>query len=59
MNNEYVMTQLNIQQNKYKLTGSSVIHFKPNKKKFTLSVIDELFMLLGILFLFYLLIITL
>lgn len=46
------MTQLHLQQHKYKLTGSSVNKFKSNKKQYKLSSIDKLFMFISLLFLF-------
>ncbi|CAG9412385.1 hypothetical protein NVI2019_NGLDDFDA_00844 [Providencia alcalifaciens] len=47
------MTQLNLQQHKYKLTGSSVNKFKSNKKQYKLSSIGKLFIFFSILFLFF------
>lgn len=54
MDSEEIMTQLYIQQYKHKLTGSSVSNFKHKKKQNKLSTADKVFMVISILFLFYL-----
>lgn len=48
------MSQLYIQQYKHKLTGSSVNNFKHKNKQNKLSTVDKVFMAVGILFLVYL-----
>lgn len=48
------MSQLYIQQYKHKLTGSSVSNFKHKNKQNKLSTVDKVFMAVGILFLVYL-----
>lgn len=48
------MTQLHLQQHKYKLTGLSVNNFKTRKKKHQLSLMDKALLVFGAFFFLYL-----
>lgn len=54
MKSEKMISQLYIQQYKHKLTGSSVNNFKHKRKENKLSTVDKVFMAVGVLFLVYL-----